>query len=438
MKNLAFSLASILAISAVANPAISYTSISQPNRKAVKIDYTLDEPAVVMINIQTNATGDAWFSIGAEETANVKGDVGAGATNTWSDVGVGFLVPAGSHSFVWTPGDSWIASHPDRYNARAEIKAWPVTAPPDYMVVDLRSSGELAGAPRIRYFESAEKVPGGVSARKYKTDYLLMRRIHAEGALYRMGSPSGEVGKSSNTDIDETIFNVTLTNDFYLGVYELTRMQCVEKIGIGDKNAGNEDRFTGKEAVPVGGDNGACAVNYGDFRGTTYSWPADGHLVTDNSALGKLRTLTGIDFDLPTEAQWEFACRAGTDTALYTGENLTDPTTSANLDAIAWYKGNSGSTAHEVGLKQPNGFGLYDMLGNSAEFCLDWCNGTSRSSATVTEPVGPNSGSYKVLKGGAYSKDAWMERAAQRQKWVSTSNRFGDCGFRLWAPAIAK
>jgi formylglycine-generating enzyme required for sulfatase activity len=251
---------------------------------------------------------------------------------------------------------------------------------------------------------------------------------------YRMGSPSGEVGKSKseNTDWDgvETLRHVTLTNDFYLGVYELTRKQGITYTGYG-----NPGSVSGYEAYPVGGDNGRGWMSYGDMRGTTYLWPQDGHQV--GGALHELRLRTGIDFDLPTEAQWEFACRAGTSTALYTGENLTGETTSANLDAIAWYSGNA-SNQHEVGLLQPNGFGLYDMLGNVGEFCVDRITHNALTSGAFIEPVGIESGDNHAIRGGSYAKAANHARAAHRQDYVNSGNHYGECGFRLWAPAVAK
>ena len=355
MKTPVILLAFSLSLAAFAAPTVSNVTMTQAIHQTVRVDYTLDEAAVVTLDVLTNATGSAWASIGPENVAVL-----------WGDVNV--LVQPGSHTIFWAPEKSWIEAHPKSYDVRAQVKAWAVTAPPDYMVVDLRPSAELAGAPRIRYFETAGQVPDGVTDRKYKTDYVLMRKIPAKGMTYRMGSPSGEVGKSrsENTDWDgvETLRHVTLTNDFYLGVYELTRKQAVTYTGYGNPSA-----VSGYEAYPVGGDNNNGGISCGRLRGTTYLWPEDGRNV--GGALSELRNRTGVDFDLPTEAQWEFACRAGTSSALYTGEELADETTSANLDAIAWYKGNSGNHSHEVGLLQPNGFGLYDMLGNVGEFCVD-------------------------------------------------------------------
>ena len=442
MKNLVIATAAIAAATAAASaaPTVSDVSTTQANSQTVKVSYTLDEAAVVTLDVLTNATGEVWASIGAD---NIK--------TLWGDVNV--LVQPGSHTLYWAPEKDWIEDHPGTYDVQAAVKAWAVTAPPDYMVVDLRFDELRAGAPKVRYFETAEQVPDGVTDIKYKTDFLVMRKIHAKGMTYRMGSPSGEIGApetsgtpSSWDGAKERTYHITLTNDFYLGIYELTRKQAITWVGYGNQSA-----VSGYEAYPAGGDNNKGFIHWYSMRGSTYQWPQDGHQVPETCALGELRKKTGIEFDLPTEAQWEFACRAGTQTALYTGENLTSPTTSANLDAIAWYNGNSGQQPHEVGLKQPNDFGLYDMLGNVSEYCLDRrkdgvypFNGAA-SQALVEPGWQDTTHNNRALRGGNYKYDAWQCRAAAGYAYsdITTSNdgekgKNGEWGFRLWAPAIAK
>ncbi len=429
-----------LSLAAIAAPTVSNVSMTQSNSQTVKVDYTLDEAAVVTLDILTNATAGAWASIGAD---NIK--------TLWGDVGV--LVQPGTHTLYWAPEKDWIEAHPGTYDVQAAVKAWAVTAPPDYMVVDLRTDELRAGAPKIRYFETAEQVPDGVTDIKYKTDFLVMRKIPAKGMTYRMGSPSGEPGKQTardgspngtwNNDANwnqEKCHHVTLTNDFYLGVYEYTRKQCITWSGYAAGNASSMN--DGKEALPIGGDNGSGWCNYEDMRGTTYLWPDGGHQVTSDSALGKLRARTGIDFDLPTEAQWEFACRAGVPNGLYTGHEIDAPTSSSDgfnewVDEVAWCNDNANGSPKEVGQKKPNGFGLYDMLGNVGEFVLDRTIEDLGSTA-VTEPIGGTTGNNQTVKGGMVTRPAFWCRAAFRQNWVGRSARGKDLGFRLWAPAIAK
>ena len=121
-------------------------------------------------------------------------------------------------------------------------------------------------------------------------------------------------------------------------------------------------------------------------------------------------------FRLPREAEWEHACRAGTDGPRY-----------GNLDDIAWYKLNSGERTHPVGKKKPNALGLYDMLGNVWEWCWDWYDEYQQDS--VTDPAGPHLGSESVKRGGAYLYDAIYARSAARGS-ESPHSRHGSCGFR--------
>jgi formylglycine-generating enzyme required for sulfatase activity len=130
---------------------------------------------------------------------------------------------------------------------------------------------------------------------------------------------------------------------------------------------------------------------------------------------GSVYRCTG--YRLPTEAEWEYAARAGSSEARY-----------ASLDAIAWYSGNSGSATHPVGQLQANAWGLYDMLGNVWEWTHDWY--AYEYGGAVPDPVGPSGGSYRVGRGGSWSYDAAYVRAAYRSLY-DPGNRGGDLGFRL-------
>ncbi|MDO4570341.1 MAG: SUMF1/EgtB/PvdO family nonheme iron enzyme, partial [Planctomycetia bacterium] len=131
----------------------------------------------------------------------------------------------------------------------------------------------------------------------------------------------------------------------------------------------------------------------------------------------QISKLSGLKIQLPTEAQWEYACRAGT-TGTYAG----------NLDSMAWYWDNSGRQTHEVGTKQPNAWGLYDMHGNVWEWCSDWYGGYVES--PTSDPKGPDSGSRRVRRGGSGADYAECCRSARRS--CSAPTRSGDAvGFRL-------
>ena len=125
----------------------------------------------------------------------------------------------------------------------------------------------------------------------------------------------------------------------------------------------------------------------------------------------------GYAYTLPTEAQWEYACRAGT-TGAYAGD----------LDAMGWYDSNSNKTTQAVGQKRANGWGLYDMHGNLWEWCLDWWE--YYSSGSVTDPDGPNSGTFRVYRGGSWGDTAQGARSANRD-WGAPDFRVTNLGFRL-------
>ena len=138
--------------------------------------------------------------------------------------------------------------------------------------------------------------------------------------------------------------------------------------------------------------------------------------------IGKLNDLTGKRFRLPTEAEWEYAARGGK------RSNHTQYSGSSNIDDVAWYSGNSGSKTHPVKTKKPNEFGLYDMSGNVNEWCQDWYG--SYSSNAQTNPTGPDSGSYRVFRGGTWSIFGWFCRSSFRGNSSPGYRGYG-LGFRL-------
>ena len=242
--------------------------------------------------------------------------------------------------------------------------------------------------------ETGEKrhswTPPDLSDDACRTTELWLRWIPA--GTFIMGSPDDELGRDSS----ETQHQVTLTQGYWMGVFEVTQKQYELITG------GNPSYYKG-DVRPVE------LVSYDDIRGTGVgaSWPSGGHEVDAYSFLGKLRAKTGLPFDLPTEAQWEYACRAGTTTALNSGKNLTATNNCPNMAEVGRYRynrsdGKGGYREHtKVGCYLPNAWGIYDMHGNVWEWCLDR-TGNSPSEA-VTDPQGPATGSYRVLRGGHWS-----------------------------------
>ena len=235
-----------------------------------------------------------------------------------------------------------------------------------------------------------------------RTTELWLRRIPA--GTFMMGSPANELGRNS----DETQHQVTLTDDFYIGVFEVTQKQY--ELMMGD----NPSTFKG-DTRPVEG------VSTIGLRGTETEnrsdWPQTGYLVARDSFLGRLRLKTGLPFELPTEAQWEYACRAGTSTALNSNKNLTDAIACQNLAKLGRYKNNQSDSKGQyaehtkVGSYLPNNWGLYDMHGNVAESCLDhW---SDYGAASVTNPVGGDTGAC-IGRGGSWLSDSRFCRSASR------------------------
>jgi formylglycine-generating enzyme required for sulfatase activity len=159
-------------------------------------------------------------------------------------------------------------------------------------------------------------------------------------------------------------------------------------------------------------------------------------VVTDSGSKGILglgrrsrKTDLRIDPDsngyrLPTEAEWEYACRAGTQARFCFGDD------ESSLDAYAWYEDNSGDETHPVGQKRPNTFGLYDMHGNVWEWCSDWYDEDYYSSSPAVDPQGPSSGSSHVLRSGSWSDDPCDCRSAVRN-WITPVFRDYPRGFRI-------
>ena len=182
-------------------------------------------------------------------------------------------------------------------------------------------------------------------------------------------------------------------------------------------------------------------VSYNMLRGAEKgaNWPANNR-VDEDSFFGILRAKTGLIFDLPTEAQWEFACRGMTDSALNSGYNLTSTTKDLDLDELAryWYDGGGNpeegtiNQAHNfVGTYKPNYYGLYDMHGNVWEWCLDWYK-ANLGSEEVTDPKGPRTGTYRTLRGGGCYSPAADCRSATREYSKPNFGDYSGYGFRVF------
>lgn len=195
--------------------------------------------------------------------------------------------------------------------------------------------------------------------------------VFVEGGTFMMGSDDSEAYPT-----EKPVHQVTL-NSYCIGKYEVTQELWEAVMGS------NPSHFKGARR-PVE------QVSWDDCQ----------------VFIRKLNSLTGKNFKLPTEAQWEYAARGGKKSRgyKYSGSNT--------IGDIAWYDGNSGSKTHDVGTKSPNELGLYDMAGNVWEWCSDWCGDYSYSSQT--NPSGPSSGSNRVCRGGSWDDNAWVCRFSNR------------------------
>lgn len=197
---------------------------------------------------------------------------------------------------------------------------------------------------------------------RFTVNGVSFEMVRVEGGTFRMGATS-EQGSDAWGD-EKPVHSVTLSG-YYIGKTEVTQALWQAVMGS------NPSRFEGSD-LPV-----EC-VSWNDCQ----------------EFIQKLNRLTGRNFRLPTEAEWEFACRGGNNSRgyKYSGSN--------NLGSVAWYDGNSGGKTHPVATKSPNELGIYDMSGNVLEWCADWYG--DYSSGAQTNPKGPYGGSSRVYRGGGW------------------------------------
>ncbi len=444
MKNL-IPLSSILLAAAVcadpADPQISNVRLEQNGvSRRVTVKYDLDEAAVVTMDVLTNGV-----SIGGANIQTVGGDC-------FKKVAAG-----NNHVVTWDPHLSW----PDhKFGAgvvSVRMTAWTEDNTPDYMAVVITATG---GADTQTYYPAADFVPGGVTNSLYKTTKLLMRKIMAKDIEWTMGSTTLETQRTATR---EATHQVTLTNNYYIGVYEVTQSQWSQVA----TNSSATANFTMERFMrPME------QVSYNEIRNaansttanTAYNWPNDPN---PSSFLGLLRSKTGIDFDLPSEAQWEFAARASNGVGYWNdGSSILNANSDANLNRLGRYEHNGGRVLSGtsyidpaancgvtngtaiVGSYAPNLWGLYDMHGNVWEWCLDWFQ---ENIATAKDASGNDyggrvnidpsnavnylsgasaSGADRVLRGGSWYNAAGYCRPASRSS-NTPSGRSHNKGFRL-------
>ena len=255
-----------------------------------------------------------------------------------------------------------------------------------WVVVVLLVASLYAPAPRAAVLQAATGAPADAMPRAGETRVFDgIEFVWVPAGEFRMGSTSSEALPD-----EKPVTRVRISRGFWLGKYEVTQSDWQMVVGT------NPSVFSGCGQCPV----------------ENVSW---------NDAQGFIRNLNGRSganrYRLPTEAEWEYAARAGTRGDRY-----------GNVEAIAWYGEGFDGRTHPVGKKAPNAWGLYDMLGNVWEWLADWHG--DYPGGTVTDPRGPESGSRRVNRGGNWIFTARYSRASGRG-FNSPGIRFKDLGFRL-------
>lgn len=387
----------------VAAPEVTVTSTTQDAAtKTVTVGYTVGSDAIVTVEV---VSGDRTLA-----HPRVSGDVNC-------------AVAGGAHAFAWTPlgEDDAVGT-----NVSFRISAWDPADPPDYLVADL-DLDRVVG-----YYATTNDFPdGGLANDVYRMSKLVMRRIPAAGVQLNLD------GK----------YPVRITQDFWMAIYETTQEQYRRILNL------HPGTFTEPVAWPTRPVNGglaapASALFFREIREPGYKSDSSYVVPTapgEGSFLSILSSRTGLAFDLPTEAQWEVACRAGTTGDLYDGTDATrlgrftsnGGLPSGKTQAEMYAYGATNGTA-KVGSYLPNAWGLYDMLGNVWEWCRDvyrtdfglagktvqddWCN-VDATDATYQ--------AQRVRRGGC-----WREApctCSTRSYWGSGLN---NAGFRVMCGGI--
>lgn len=410
--------AALLSFPLLAAPTVTDVVLSQePGTSDLLIDYGLgDEAAIVTVDIQRKSDGN-WVSIGVTNLTHLTGDVHRE------------LAASGSYTVRWNPTLAWKDAPSEPVEVRAVVKAYPLDNPPDVLVA------QLMGRLEHEYYDDLCQLPGGILGNEqYKRESIVMRRCHAAGRTFTLGrdyNPGNWAPNWAQRD-------VTFKNDFYIGVFELTgaQMSSARRWHPDTKVSGAYDDNWQKR--PFNGQS--CQW----MRGAKYPDPP-----AADSGLDNFYTRTGIRFDLPSAAQWEFAARAGL-SAEYLGREDIPAPKFASYDAedsdgtvarVATFNASRApdNRATEVGSHEPNAFGLYDVFGNVAEFCLDRISNDLAADQPADETPMMNpahtpdaSGRGHMAMGGHY--DNPPSKCSISSNWNYWDTPYDTYCFRLVAP----
>ena len=263
--------------------------------------------------------------------------------------------------------------------------------------VKLEASNEVVSIPQQQeQYSPQQEYGGGFSNQTITVNGVSFEMVYVEGGSFDMGATT-EQG-SDAYDSEYPVHSVTLS-DYYIGRCEVTQELWLAVMGSWPGTAPSN-------SYGVGANYPAYFISWNDCQ----------------EFVSMLNSLTGMTFRLPTEAEWEYAARGGNQSLHYKYSG------SDNIGDVAWYDGNSGYKTHAVGTKTANELGIYDMSGNVYEWCSDWYG--SYSAGAQTNPQGPSSGTYRVLRGGSWNYNASYCRVSNRN-YNDPDFSFNGLGLRL-------
>jgi formylglycine-generating enzyme required for sulfatase activity len=245
--------------------------------------------------------------------------------------------------------------------------------------------------------------------------------------MVAIGAGSFLRGSTRGDFLEQPVVRVTLSLPLLVGIYEVTQAEW-------ERVMGTSPSYNRGDRLPVENISWMDAIDFCNRLSIRHGLVPCYHIRGDTVSCDWNAT----GYRLPTEAEWEYCARAGTTTDVFTG-NIGQPlgecsptdTLDPVLDRIAWYCKNSDYQTHPVGLKEPNPWGLYDIIGNVAEFVWDWSDGRPYSSSDTLDPRGPVTGAIRRIRGGSFLDGARQCRAAARQYASSPTRPKFFVGFRL-------
>lgn len=376
-----FALASTLAW---ADPSARILDVSRDDSSGqITVRYELTgTDAIITFGGDSTTDGNAWTRMGESAFRRVQGAVNR----------VVSAADGEERTLVWTPdpADSLACAG----GFRARLTLWSPAEPPDFM------SAEIDGSKDVRYYVSEDSLPHPITDAYWKMDRILFRKIPAKGVVWNMASISSDR-------------YVRLTHDYYLAVYPYVKAQALNVFAL-DK--------TLTDVISHKSDMAYCPqfnASYHYWRGNDPDGRSAQYDISSSSDFTLVLNKIGVSVDFPTEAEWEYAARAGSGGALYAIDGVLgdgESPTGENVRKLAWFADDDGYL-HEVGRKQPNAWGLHDMLGGVNEWCLDYYANAGNAyfdagtrNKPVENPIGPaeaqefrEEAPLRVARGGCFS-----------------------------------